>query len=491
MKEITLIFPDQLFENHPALCKKRVIYLVEEFLYFRIQEFHKQRLVLLKAALLQYKDYLEKKGFKVIYLESTELDSRKAVFKHLAKKTIESIHMAEINDHYLEEDIAFSEKKFGFSFSFYPSPAFFLNRKDVEEKFGKNKRTSHFFSSFYTGQRKEMKLLMDGKEPVGGKFSFDSENRKKIPKSQPILQPYIPEETDVIKKSKDWVIKHFPNSIGCVNRFYYPTNFEEARAGLDLFLKERLSLFGDFEDAISKDEHFLFHSVLSSSLNIGLLTPHEVIEKALSCAKKYKIPLNALEGFIRQIVGWREFIRGVYVVCGKKDRIANKLSNHKKIPKGFWDGTTGIEPIDSTIHKILETGYCHHIERLMVLGNFLLLCDTDPNEVYTWFMAYFVDSFDWVMVPNVYDMSQYANLGTITTKPYISGANYILKMSNYKKGDWVDLWDGLFWRFMKKHSKLLQGNQRLNMLLGNLKKNHKTIDVKIEIAENWLSKHKK
>lgn len=491
MEEITLIFPDQLFEDHPALCKERKVYLVEEFLYFRIQEFHKQRLALLKGALTEYRDYLEGKGYKVIYLETSELTTRKSVFTYLAKKHIKKIHLAEINDHYLEEDIAYSEKKFGFSFSFTPSPAFFFNRNDVEEKFGKNKKGSHFFSTFYTNVRKEMNILMDGKNPAGGKFSFDSENRKKLPKNQPILQPHIPKETRVSKESRNWVIKHFPNSIGSLDRLYYPLNFKEAKIALDVFLKERLSLFGDFEDAISKEEHFLFHSVLSPLLNIGLLTPSEVVEKALHCAKKYKIPLNALEGFIRQIIGWREFIRGVYVACGKKDRISNKLSNHKKIPKGFWDGTTGIEPIDSTIKKILETGYCHHIERLMVLGNFLLLCDTDPNEVYTWFMAYFVDAYDWVMVPNVYDMSQYANLGAITTKPYISGANYILKMSNYKKGDWVDLWDGLFWRFMKKHSKLLQGNQRLNMLLVNLKKNQKTIDIKIEIAEKWLHNHKK
>jgi deoxyribodipyrimidine photolyase-related protein len=178
----------------------------------------------------------------------------------------------------------------------------------------------------------------------------------------------------------------------------------------------------------------------------------------------------------------------MYLVSGQKDRTANQLSHHRNIPKGFWDGTTGIEPIDETIKKVLESGYCHHIERLMVLGNFLLLCDTDPNKVYHWFMAYFVDAFDWVMVPNVYDMSQYANLGVITTKPYMSGSNYILKMSDYKKGDWVDLWDGLFWRFMKKHFNLLKKNPRLNMLFAYFKKNQKGLDEKILKAEHWLKK---
>jgi len=488
MKEITLVFPDQIFENHPAVVEGREITLVEEFLYFKVQQFHKQRLVLLRAALQQYKGYLLEKGHKVSYVESTQLDQRKKVFDFLAKKGVKKIHMVEINDEWLEKDRAFSEKKYGFSFEFYPSPGFFLSKKDVEKKFSQEKSRGYFFSSFYIQQRKEMGVLMDKDLPLGGQFSFDSDNRKKMPKNQPVMQPYIPKENPFVKEAKKWVEKNFSDSIGTVNTFYYATNFKEAQACLDTFLLERFSLFGDFEDAIVKGENFLFHSVLSPLLNVGLLTPQQVLDKALKWGKKNKVPLNSLEGFVRQIIGWREFIRGMYLISGKKDRTANQLSHHRDIPKGFWDGTTGIEPIDETIKKVLESGYCHHIERLMVLGNFLLLCDTDPNKVYHWFMAYFVDAFDWVMVPNVYDMSQYANLGVITTKPYMSGSNYILKMSDYKKGDWVDLWDGLFWRFMKKHFNLLKKNPRLNMLFAYFKKNQKGLDEKILKAEHWLKK---
>ncbi len=488
MKEIALVFPDQIFEHHPALVKGRPVYLVEEFLYFRVQKFHKQRLVLLRASLQQYKEYLLEKGYKVFYIESSELDKRKNVFEILAKKGVKKIHLAEISDQWLEEDRAFSQKKHDFSFEFYPSPGFFLSKMDISKKFTQQKNKGYFFSAFYTQQRREMDVLMDGENPVGGQFSFDSDNRKKMPKNQVVVQRFIPKENAFIKEAKSWVEKHFPDSIGFVNTFYYATNFKEAKAALDTFLSEQFSLFGDFEDAIVKGETFLFHSVLSPLLNIGLLTPQEVLDKALKYGEKNKVPLNSLEGFVRQIIGWREFIRGIYLISGKKDRNANKLSHHRKLPEGFWDGTTGVEPIDATISKVLESGYCHHIERLMVLGNFLLLCDTDPNEVYTWFMAYFVDAFDWVMVPNVYDMSQYANLGVITTKPYMSGSNYILKMSDYKKGEWVDLWDGLFWRFMKKNFHLLKDNPRLNMLYGNFKKNQKTVNEKISVAEHWLKK---
>jgi deoxyribodipyrimidine photolyase-related protein len=164
-------------------------------------------------------------------------------------------------------------------------------------------------------------------------------------------------------------------------------------------------------------------------------------------------------------MGWREFIRAVYELKGREERTKNYWGFTRKIPPSFWTGTTGIEPIDRTIIKVLETGYCHHIERLMVLGNFMLLCEFDPNEVYRWFMELFIDAYDWVMVPNVYGMSQFADGGLMATKPYISGSNYLMKMSDYKKGDWQPVWDGLFWRFMHVHRDFFLQNPRLGMLV--------------------------
>ena len=200
-------------------------------------------------------------------------------------------------------------------------------------------------------------------------------------------------------------------------------------------------------------------------LNVGLLTPKEIIDQAITFASENKIPLNSCEGFIRQILGWREFIRGVYEVKGTKERTTNYWKFKRKIPASFWEGTTGIPPIDNTIKKVLATGYCHHIERLMVLGNFMLLCEFDPDEVYRWFMELFIDAYDWVMVPNVYGMSQFADGGLMATKPYISGSNYLMKMSDYQKGDWQPIWDGLFWRFMHSHRDFFLKNPRLGMLI--------------------------
>jgi deoxyribodipyrimidine photolyase-related protein len=176
------------------------------------------------------------------------------------------------------------------------------------------------------------------------------------------------------------------------------------------------------------------------------------------------VPLNSREGFIRQIIGWREFVRLVYEQQGRKQRTRNSLENHASIPVAFYTGDTGVLPVDTVIRRVLADGYCHHIERLMVLGNFMLLCDLHPDQVYRWFMELFIDAYDWVMVPNVYGMSQYADGGLMTTKPYISGSSYILRMSNYQKGAWCEIWDGLYWRFVDKHLGLIRANPRLSVM---------------------------
>ena len=222
-------------------------------------------------------------------------------------------------------------------------------------------------------------------------------------------------------------------------------------------------------------------------LNIGLISPEEVVESVLEYAKAHNIPINSTEGFIRQIIGWREFIRGIYEVKGVEERTRNFWGFTRKIPESFWRGETGILPVDVTIKKVLQTGYCHHIERLMVLGNFMVLCEFDPDEVYRWFMELFIDSYDWVMVPNVYGMSQFADGGLMSTKPYISGSNYLIKMSDYPKGDWQEIWDGLFWRFMHVHRDFFQQNPRLGMLVGTFDKmDREKKEEHLVVAERYL-----
>ena len=205
-------------------------------------------------------------------------------------------------------------------------------------------------------------------------------------------------------------------------------------------------------------------------MNVGLLDPNYLVKTTVDYAKKHNIPINSTEGFIRQIIGWREFIRGVYIAKGTEERTKNFWNFSRKMPAAFYNGTTGLEPFDDSIKKITKTGYIHHIERLMIVGNLMLLCEIDPDEVYRWFMELSIDSYDWVMVPNVYGMSQFADGGLMSTKPYISGSSYILKMSDYKKGDWCSIWDALFWNFINNHKEFFKKNPRMRMLVSSFEK---------------------
>jgi deoxyribodipyrimidine photolyase-related protein len=223
-------------------------------------------------------------------------------------------------------------------------------------------------------------------------------------------------------------------------------------------------------------------------LNIGLLSPQDIIDRAMAYADR--VPLNSLEGFVRQVIGWREFVRAIYRTRGVQQRTTNYWNHERKIPSSFYDGSTGIEPVDVVIRRVLELGYCHHIERLMILGNFMLLCDFDPDEVYRWFMELFIDAYDWVMVPNVYGMSQHADGGLMTTKPYISGSSYVLRMSSFKKGPWCEIWDALYWRFMNKHRSFFAGNARMGVMVSQLDKMGSKLDKHLAVAEKFLKELK-
>jgi deoxyribodipyrimidine photolyase-related protein len=469
-KSVTLVFPHQLFEQHPAVTAGRPIYIIEEWLFFNQYNFIKQKLVLHRASMQFYKSHLRGK-YEVNYIEATDerCDIRKLI-KFLAGAGIAEVHFAEVSDDWLEKRITKSALSYGIKTIQYTSPNFLNKLSDVNDYF--NEKQSYFMTDFYKWQRKQRGILVTGNnQPIGGKWSFDHENRKKIPAGVIILMPEFPKENQFVAEAKDYVEKNFAGNYGTTDSFtstgnsFFPVTFIDAENWLETFLSERLHLFGAYEDAMLKNEHFLFHGVLTPMMNIGLLNPKGIIDSALKTGEKLEVPLNSLEGFIRQIMGWREYIHIVYSREGSKQRTINHWNFTRKIPKSFWTATTGIPPLDTVITKILKVGYCHHIERLMVLGNFMLLCEFDPDEVYKWFMEMFVDAYDWVMVPNTYGMTQFSDGGIMMTKPYISGSNYIMKMSDYKKGEWQSIWDGLFWRFMHVHRDLLGTNQRLGMLL--------------------------
>lgn len=480
MNSVTIIFPNQLF-NDIRFDKNSKLILWESNLHFTQLNFHKKKLILHRASMKYYADYLKDRGYDVEYLEFSKYPTLKSVVKKCQEKLLEKFYFYQPADYLITRRINRYQNDYKLKIEFIDNPNFFTKEDEFDELLG----SKYFMAKFYQKQRKRFDILMEGDSPVGGKYSFDADNRKKLPKdyqSKPILQF----DNDYINEAKDYVKLNFPENIGVTNDFFYPITHDEAKRSLVDFLEKRMEYFGDYEDAISKKEEFINHSLLTPALNIGLLTPKQIIDTTLKLNEKFNYSLNSLEGFIRQIIGWREFILGVYLKEGTKQRKSNFWGFENKMPKAFYDGTTGIEPVDDTIRKLINNAYNHHIERLMILGNMMMLLEIHPDEVYKWFMEFYIDAYDWVMVPNVYGMSQYADGGLITTKPYLSGSNYILKMSDYKKGDWCKIWDALYWRFIHKYQDKMKGNYRMGMMINLVnKKSNDQIDRYYELAEDF------
>ena len=470
LNSINIIFPNQLFEESNLFLNNKKTYLIEEHLFFKQFNFHKQKLVFHRSSMKNYENYLLSRGIDVAYIETKNQESDIRIF--LDKINVTEINIYHPEDNWLEKRIKKSCKKNNIKINIEENPLFLTAHDDLLPFFNPEKKKL-FQTSFYKSQRKKMKILIDNDQnPVGGKWTYDDMNRHKFPKNKktPTLD-YSKLQSENYRDSVNYVQKNFTENFGIINDIQlYPTDFKSSRLWFNDFLKTRFDEFGIYEDAVLIGESIINHSVLSPLINSGLLNPKYVVKNSLEFYKKNKIPINSTEGFIRQIIGWREFIRGVYVSKGSEERTKNYWNFNRKIPKSFYDGNTGIDPIDDTIKKVEKSAYGNHIERLMILGNFMVLCEFDPDEVYKWFMEVFIDSYDWVMVPNVYGMSQFADGGLMSTKPYISSSNYIIKMSDYKKGEWSDIWDGLFWSFMDKQRDFFKKNPRMRMLISSFDK---------------------
>lgn len=464
--ETTLIYPHQLFAEHPAVQTGREIRLVEDPLFFGNDPhwpaaMHCQKLMLHRASMKAYAAELEAAGHAVCYIEVPEgMDSAELLEKALPD-SIRSVHLADPEDFILMKRVHRFARQRGVQVTLYDTPNFISPPAFLETHVAGKKKP--FMAKFYEAQRKRTAILLeDDATPTGGKWSFDTENRAKLPKKHVPPPEPVAAGNEFTREAATYVFTRFPDRPGSLTRFRWPVTRRDAEVWLDRFIDERLANFGLYEDAISTEYSYIYHSAITPALNIGLLDPQQVIDRVL--ARSAEVPLNSTEGFIRQVIGWREFMRGIYRHRGTEIRRGNFWHFERPLPRSFYDGSTGIPPVDRVIRQLLDDGYCHHIERLMVLGNFMLLCRFRPDDVYRWFMEMFVDSYDWVMVPNVYGMSQFADGGTFTTKPYISGSNYILKMSDEPKGEWCKIWDGLFWTFIADHTPFFLKNPRLSMM---------------------------
>lgn len=492
MKSAFLLFPHHLFRQTELLRQSDEVILVEEWLFFRQYNFHKQKIAFHRASMQFYADFLRERGIRTRYIASgQEASDLRKLLPLLKNEGFSAIHCYESVDNWLQIRLTKTCAQHSLTLLTYESPLF-LNTSAFNHAFFADKKR-FFQTDYYIQQRKTHNLLLDqAQKPVGGKWSFDAENRKKFPSKHLAPTAIFPAMNAYHLEAEQYVNQYFAANIGELNaHFIYPVTFAEAEAWLEDFLTQRLRNFGTYEDAIVRKEYLLYHSLISPLVNVGLLDLRQTLSRIEHHAYAYDIPLNDTEGLVRQLIGWREFIRAVYELKGVQQRKHNFWNFERRpLPQAFYTGSTGILPVDETIKKLLRTGYCHHIERLMVLGNFMLLCEIHPDEVYKWFMELFIDAYDWVMVPNVYGMSQFADGGVMSTKPYISGSNYLAKMSDYPKdGKWEVIWDALFWRFMDQHRDFFGSNPRLGMLLGTFDKMDAARQRKhLDTAENFLQK---
>jgi deoxyribodipyrimidine photolyase-related protein len=468
-RRVRLVLPHQLFESHLDAPPGTTFVLVEHDLMFRQYRFHTQKLVLHRAGMRRFADRLRQDGYDVVQIDTDgRTTSRAAVARALTDLRPTDVSVYDVVDDWLSRDLTAALADAGYELTsddVLESPNFLTSRAQIAEVVGRGRsRMQHF----YAWQRERLGVLMtDGGEPVGGRWSFDSENRKKLPRGHRVPDPGRIDPADRHPHVEDaiaWVRRAFPDNPGDARRFAWPTSHAEAEAGLERFLADRLAEFGPYEDALSAEHPFVFHSMLTPGLNIGLVSPHHVLRRALEVGATGEVPLESLEGFVRQVIGWREYMRATYVVHGRRMRSRQRLAHARPLADGWWTAETGLPPVDLVLERVLENGWAHHIERLMVLGNAMALLRTDPDTAYEWFMEMFVDAYDWVMVPNVYAMSQFAAGELITTKPYVSGSNYLRKMSDFPTGEWTADWDALYWTFVRDHHDLFESNPRSRMV---------------------------
>ena len=485
---ITLIFPIHLFELKYAkiLNKQTVIYIIEEPTYFTKFNFHKMKLILHRASMKQYQYYLVSNGYVVKYIE---FDKVTAFYKKIKDM---KVNCYDVYDHDLTKKLT---KLFGQHIEFHDSPMFIETTKELDEyvnnntSYNLNKYTYHHDSSFYRWQRRRLNLLMDknGQDPLFGKWSYDTENRKPFPKDYK-EELLISVNNDFIKEAKNYINKNFPNNFGNTDNFIYPIDHNSAKLWLKSFIKDKLLNFGPIQDAVSKTIIVGNHSLLSPLLNIGLLVPEYVIKQVrkLTITKEN---IKSIEAFIRQIIGWRSYVHLLYNLHGNEMKEMNKLNHTNKLSQNWYTAKTGIVPIDCLIEKVKDYAYLHHIERLMYIGNFMLLTKIDPKDVYKWFMEVSIDSYDWVMVANVFGMSQYAldNI-RMMAKPYFSSCNYLMKMSDFEKGEWCNIWNALFWKFVDENKEILKKNYITATFVSKLNKMENKSKI-IKFANEIIKKY--
>lgn len=478
---LRLLLGDQLNINHTWFSQTddNVTYvLMEVRSETDYVNHHIQKLLAFFAAMRSFAKEIEQLGHRVIYLKFNDKSNKQSfnqnIIQLIDKYKFAHFQYMEPDEYRVDKILKDLCKELTITSKIVSSEHFYTSRSELTELFkGKNK---FLMETFYRYMRKKHSILMDGDQPLKGRWNFDAENRKKLPKQHKVKSPLLFKHNlsdlyqDIVKSN----IKH----IGGVNpsEFIWPLNRKDSLQLLEFFVSDCLPSFGLYQDAMALNQWSLYHSRLSFALNVKLISPHEVIEKVIEAYYKSSenIDFAQIEGFVRQILGWREYMRGIYWNQMPGYENLNFFNHQNKLPEWYWNNETKMQCLNQAIKQSLDFAYAHHIQRLMITGNFALLAGINPNEVDQWYLGIYIDAIEWVEITNTRGMSQFADGGLLATKPYISSASYIDKMSDYcagcfynknlKTGDRACPFNSLYWNFLAVNRKLLATNQRMSMM---------------------------
>ncbi len=493
MKSVLLLYPHQLY-SLSDLPKVDTVVMVEDPLFFGMdaehpRRLHKQKLILHRASMRRYvEEVLWPADYKVDYVELDVFMKSGDILDRASKA--EQIFIIDPTDDVLTKRLlqARRERTNLPNLTFLPCPNFYLKEQEVREYF--SERHKHLFADFYQWQRERFNVLIgDDYKPEGGKWMFET-TPQKLPADAVLPSFPVFGDNKYVADALAWAEEHFPDNPGS-SEFIWPTNHDEANTWLADFLENRIDSYGTYQDALSGRSPWLYHSLLQGSMNAGLLNPQAVIRAALDRHAARPVPLESLECFIRQVLGWREYIRGMYLNQTTPLREQNPFNHHRKLTSAWYNAATGLPPLDDMIKKLRQHAYAHNAERRRLAGNLMILCEIEPAQIYQWHQELFIDAYDWSVVPNVNGMSQFgAQDKDMGSKAYIGPSSAVLDLSDYERGDWSDIWDGLFWRFVEKHQASLSKNPRMRATVQRLKRldaDHKRIIY--YRAEDFLHQH--
>ena len=503
MANLILILGDQLSHRLSALegadKDNDLVVMAEVHSEASYTNHHKKKLVFIFSAMRHFARELEEDGWRVHYQRyhpDNPAQSIEQVIAELVRKyQPERVITTECGEWRLHEQISRWHKTLGIPVEIRPDTRFVCAINEFARwAYGKKQLRMEFF---YREMRKKTGLLMtpDG-QPEGGHWNFDADNRKKWTGKPPAPTPFREEPDTITTEVIELVNEHFSEHFGTTDDFHYAVTAEQARQALAHFIDFALPCFGDYQDAMSDNEDWLFHSILSPYLNTGLLEPMEVCEEAVRAWHAGRAPLNAVEGFVRQVIGWREFVRGIYWLLMPGYARENRLGNTRELPWFYWSGDTKMRCMHKAIDATARNAYAHHIQRLMVTGNFALLAGVKPEAICDWYLAVYIDAFDWVELPNTLGMVMHADGGYLGSKPYAASGKYIQRMSDHCQnchyrvqdatGDRACPFNSLYWHFIDRHREDFANNPRMTMMYRNWDKQKSERREALRARADWV-----